>query len=407
MQSCRHRHADSQTHRLTDTQTHRKTMEKPRILLSLAHLGGTEKQWVDQAFATNWVVPLGPNVDEFERRLAHYLHTPDGTVVALSAGTAALHLGLVMLGVAEGDEVICQSFTFSASCNPIRYQGARPVLVGSEPLTWNMDPVALEQAIVDRRCVTGNLPKAIIPVHLYGMPAQMDPILAVADKYGIPVLEDAAEALGSEYRGRKCGTLGRFGALSFNGNKIITTSGGGALICPSQEAARRVLFYATQAREDRPYYYHTVVGYNYRLSNVSAGIGCGQMDVVADHVSRRRAIHAYYAQHLGAVPGIAVHDNPSADYDSNFWLTTITVDPRMTGISADRLRVALNEEENIETRLLWRPMHMQPIYADAPYYGDDTAQRLFEHGLCLPSGSSLTDQDLDRVIEAITSRIGR
>ena len=372
-------------------------MDKERILLSLAHMGGSEQKWVDGAFKDNWIVPLGPNVDEFEIRLKKYLDAPK--VVALSAGTAAIHLGLVMLDVSEGDEVICQSFTFSASANPICYQGAKPVFVDSEPDTWNMCPIALENAIIDRYKVTGKYPKAIIPVHLYGMPAKMDEIKAVADKYGIPVLEDAAEALGSEYKGVKCGTIGDYGALSFNGNKIITTSGGGALICPNEDAGKRVTFYATQARENRPYYYHEVIGYNYRLSNVSAGIGCGQMDVLEDHVARRREIHSLYTEGLKDLDNVIVFDNPSKDYNSNFWLTTILIDPKC-GITPDEVRIALNEE-NIETRLLWRPMHMQPIYKDAPYYGGDVCEKLFEQGLCLPSGSSLTDSDIKRVIEAL------
>ena len=372
-------------------------MEKKRILLSLAHMGGTEQKWVDEAFKDNWIVPLGPNVDEFEHRLERYLNTTD--VVALSAGTAALHLGLVMLGVESGDEVICQSFTFAASANPIKYQGATPVFVDSEPDTWNMCPKALEDAIVDRKKVTGKYPKAIIPVHLYGMPAKMDEILEVANKYNIPVLEDAAEALGSEYKGVKCGTLGNYGALSFNGNKIITTSGGGALICPSTEARKRVTFYATQARENRPYYYHEVIGYNYRLSNVSAGIGCGQMDVLQEHVDRRIEIHNLYSKGLADIPQITVLENPSDDYKSNFWLTTILIDPNAK-LTPDEIRIALNNE-NIETRLLWRPMHMQPIYNDAPYYGGNICEKLFEQGLCLPSGSSLTDDDINRVIEKI------
>lgn len=372
-------------------------MEKERILLSLAHMGGSEQKWVDEAFKDNWIAPLGPNVDEFEIRLKKYLDAPK--VVALSAGTAAIHLGLVMLDVSEGDEVICQSFTFSASANPICYQGAKPVFVDSEPDTWNMCPIALENAIIDRYKVTGKYPKAILPVHLYGMPAKMDEIKAVADKYGIPVLEDAAEALGSEYKGVKCGTIGDYGALSFNGNKIITTSGGGALICPNEDAGKRVTFYATQARENRPYYYHEVIGYNYRLSNVSAGIGCGQMDVLEDHVARRREIHSLYTEGLKDLDNVIVFDNPSKDYNSNFWLTTILIDPKC-GIAPDEVRIALNEE-NIETRRLWRPMHMQPIYKDAPYYGGDVCEKLFEQGLCLPSGSSLTDSDIKRVIEAL------
>lgn len=372
-------------------------MEKKKILLSLAHMGGTEKKWVDEAFKDNWIVPLGPNVDEFENRLEKYLNTQN--VVALSAGTAAIHLGLVMLDVKAGDEVICQSFTFSASANPICYQGAKPIFVDSEPNTWNMCPKALEEAIIDRKRVTGKYPKAIIPVHLYGMPAKMDEILEIASRYSIPVLEDAAEALGSEYKGKKCGTLGEYGALSFNGNKIITTSGGGALICPNEASAKRVVFYATQARENRPYYYHEVIGYNYRLSNVSAGIGCGQIDVLADHVSRRREIHKLYSDGLADLPQVKVFDNPNNDFNSNFWLTTILIDPS-SNITPDEIRIALNEE-NIETRLLWRPMHMQPIYKDAPYYGGNVSEKLFEQGLCLPSGSSLNDDDINRVIDCI------
>lgn len=373
---------------------------KERILLSLAHMGGTEKNWVDEAFRTNWIVPLGPNVDEFEHRLEKYLN--HGKLVALSAGTAALHLGLVMLGVGKDDEVICQSFTFSASANPICYQGAKPVFVDSEPETWNMCPIALEQAIIARKKVTGKYPKAIIPVHLYGMPAKMDEINAIAQKYNIPILEDAAEALGSQYKGKMCGTLGNYGALSFNGNKIITTSGGGALICPNEETAQRVKFYATQARENRPYYYHEVIGYNYRMSNVCAGIGCGQMDVLADHVARRQEIHDIYKSGLSNIEGLTILDNPNSDYQSNFWLTTILISPK-TGKTPDEIRLAL-EKGNIETRLLWRPMHMQPIYQYAPYYGGTVAETLFNQGLCLPSGSSLTDEDIHRVIDAIKAQ---
>ncbi len=373
-----------------------------RILLSLAHMGGSEKNWVEEAFRTNWIVPLGPNVDEFERRLTSYLDAP--AVVALSAGTAAIHLGLVMLGVKAGDEVICQSFTFSASANPVRYQGANPVFVDSEPDTWNMDPALLREAIIDRKKATGRYPKAIIPVHLYGMPAKLDEILAVAAEFGIPVVEDAAEALGSEYKGRKCGTFGRFGALSFNGNKIITTSGGGALVCPDDEAAKRVKFYATQARENRPYYYHEVIGYNYRMSNVSAGIGCGQMDVLAPHVARRREIHDLYKRLLADVPCVSVHENPSDDFNANFWLSTITLSDDAP-ISADGLRLAL-EAANIESRLLWRPMHMQPVYADAPFYGNGVSEDLFNRGLCLPSGSSLTDAQIERVVATIREALG-
>ena len=374
-----------------------------RIFLSIPHMGGNEMQWIDKAFKESWVVPLGPNVNEFEGLLGEYLG--NNNIVALSAGTAALHLGLVMLGVEAGDEVICQSFTFAASANPIAYQGAKPVFVDSEPDTWNMSPKALEDAIIDRKKVTGKYPKAIIPVHLYGMPAKMNEILEIANKYGIPVLEDAAEALGSEYCGKKCGTLGHYGALSFNGNKIITTSGGGALICPDKEADQRVKFLATQARENMPYYYHNVIGYNYRLSNISAGIGCGQMQVLASHVARRKAIHALYTELLDGVKGIHVMQNPSTDFDSNFWLTTITFDSSL-GITPEELRLAL-EAENIESRWLWRPMHMQPVFKDAPYYGGTCAEDLFNNGLCLPSGSILSDDDIRRVADAIKSYISK
>lgn len=374
-----------------------------RIFLSLAHMGGSEKKWVEEAFRTNWIVPLGPNVDEFEHRLEKYLDAP--SVVALSAGTAAIHLGLVMLGVKAGDEVICQSLTFSASANPVCYQGATPVFVDSERDTWNMNPELLEAAIIDRKKQTGKYPKAIIPVYLYGMPAKIDEILEVARKYDIPVLEDAAEALGSEYKGKKCGTFGQYGALSFNGNKVITTSGGGALVCPNEGAAKRVKFYATQARENRPYYYHEVIGYNYRMSNVSAGIGCGQMDVLADHVARRREIHSLYSTLLSDIACLTVHDNPSSDMNSNFWLTTILLSDDAP-ISADQLRLAL-DAENIESRLLWRPMHLQPVFAGAPYYGNGVSDDLFNRGLCLPSGSSLTDEQISFVCDTIRKALNR
>ena len=369
-----------------------------RIFLSFPHLGGNEMQYINEAFSESWVVPLGPNVDEFERRLETYLSASN--VVALSAGTAALHLGLVELGVTAGDEVLCQSFTFAASANPVKYQGANPVFVDSEPNTWNMSPDALERAIIDRKRVTGRYPKAIVVVHLYGMPAKMSEIMAIAARYNIPVLEDAAEALGSTYKGRKCGTIGNFGALSFNGNKIITTSGGGALICPNDEAERHVKFLATQAREPMPYYYHKEIGYNYRLSNISAGIGCGQMEHIAERVARRREIHALYAKGLASLPGITVHTEPTADAVSNFWLTTILLGDSLQ-FSPEDLRQAL-EAENIESRRLWRPMNMQPVYADAPFYGDGCAERLFNRGLCLPSGSILTDEEIARVVDCIT-----
>ena len=367
-----------------------------RIFLSFPHLGGTEMNWIEEAFKGSWVVPLGPNVDEFEKRLSRYLEAPD--VVAVSAGTAAIHMAMVMLGVGPGDEVICQSFTFAASANPVTYQGAKPVFVDSEPDTWNMDPAALEEAIIERHRATGRYPKAIVPVHLYGMPARMDEILEIASRYGIPVIEDAAEALGSEYKGKKCGTLGKYGALSFNGNKIITTSGGGAVICPDSEAAKRVLFYVTQARENRPYYYHEHIGFNYRMSNISACIGCGQMDVLAEHVERRRAIHRLYSEAFKGSDRITVHENPTYDFNCNFWLTTVLIDDA----DPEQLRQAMNSR-NIETRWLWRPMHMQPVYADAPYYGGNTAESLFSRGLCLPSGSNLTDSDIERVVTTLKS----
>lgn len=370
---------------------------KPRILLSYVHMGGTERDWVEKAFESEWIVPLGPNVDEFEHRLEKYLGAPN--VVALSAGTAAIHLALVALGVGSGDEVICQSFTFAASANPIKYQGADPVFVDSEPDTWNMSPNALEEAIIDRKKQTGHYPKAIIPVYLYGMPAKMDEIRAIADKYGIPIVEDSAEALGSEYKGKKCGTLGNYGCLSFNGNKIITTSGGGALVCHSKEEADRVKFYATQAREQRPYYYHETIGYNYRLSNVSAGIGCGQMDVLQPHVELRRAIHDFYTKELAEIDGLSVQQNPSTDFNSNFWLSTVLIDPK-TGKDPESLRQFMLDA-GVETRRLWRPMHIQPVFADAPYYGDTTCETLFDRGLCLPSGSGLKEEELRYVADKI------
>lgn len=373
-----------------------------RIWLSLAQMGGEEQRFIKEAFDTNWVVPLGPNVNGFEQDLKHYHALNKQEVVALSAGTAALHLGLIMLGVERDDEVICQSFTFSASANPITYQGAKPVFVDSEPDTWNMDPALLREAIEDRIQKTGRKPKAIIPVHLYGMPAKMDEIIAIAQEYEIPILEDAAEAIGSEYKGKKCGTLGVYGALSFNGNKMITTSGGGALICPSREAADRVTFYATQAREQAPHYQHEKIGYNYRLSNICAGIGRGQMQVLDEHIARRRTIHSLYSQGLGSISGIEVQQNPSTQFNSNFWLTTILIDPKQTGFDREQLRLRL-EEGNIESRPLWKPMHLQPVFASCPYYGGSVSEELFERGLCLPSGSALSDDDIARVIEVIKS----
>ncbi|PVZ14111.1 DegT/DnrJ/EryC1/StrS family aminotransferase [Porphyromonas loveana] len=375
-------------------------MEKKRIWLSLAEMGGEEQRFIQEAFDTNWVVPLGPNVNGFEADLESYLQIEGKRVVALSAGTAALHLGLVMLGVGRGDEVICQSFTFSASANPIVYQGASPIFVDSEPDTWNMDPKALEAAIKDRIAKTGRKPKAIIPVHLYGMPAKMDEIMAIAQKYDIPVLEDAAEAIGSTYKGRRCGSFGAYGALSFNGNKMITTSGGGALVCPDGVAAKWVMFYATQARDEAPHYQHSHIGYNYRMSNICAGIGRGQMLVLEHHIAKRKQNHRRYMELLADVKGISVLDNPSSDFDSNFWLTCIVVDPDEAGFSREEVRLAL-EAENIESRPLWKPMHLQPVFSQCPFYGDGTSEALFNDGLCLPSGSLLEEEDLERVCRVI------
>lgn len=374
------------------------------IHLSLAHMSGKEEAFIHEAFLTNWVVPLGPNVDGFENDLATWLgkkSTNPLHVVALSSGTAAIHLALVMLGVGPGDEVICQSFTFAASANPVVYQGATPVFVDSEPDTWNMDPELLRQAIDDRLRVTGKLPKAIIPVHLYGTPARMNEIRSVAAAYGIPVLEDAAEAIGSEYDGQYCGTLGTYGALSFNGNKMITTSGGGALVCPDEESARRVKFYATQARENFPYYQHEKIGYNYRLSNISAGVGRGQMYVLDEHIARRRAIHELYVEKLKNTPGITVMQ-PRSNVDSrpNYWLSTILVNPQEAGFTWQELSARLTAAD-IESRPLWKPMHLQPVFANAPRYVNGVSEALFAQGLCLPSGPLVTDEDVDRIIEII------
>ena len=374
-------------------------MNNKRIWLSLAHMGGHEQKFIQEAFDTNWVVPLGPNVNGFEQDLRDYLND-NVNVVALSSGTAAIHLALIQLGVGPGDEVICQSFTFAASANPIKYLGATPVFIDSESDTWNMSPNHLREAIVDRIAKTGKKPKAIIPVHLYGMPAQMDEIMAIADDFEIPVLEDAAEALGSEYKGKRCGTFGEFACLSFNGNKIITTSGGGALVCSTEEEAKRAMFYATQARDNAPHYQHSKIGYNYRMSNICAGIGRGQMMVLDNHVARRRAIHKLYKKELSGIAGISVFDNPSSEFNSNHWLTCIIVDPKVAGFSREDIRLKM-ESENIETRPLWKPMHLQPVFEGTPFYGDGTSEALFDKGLCLPSGSSLTDDDILRVVDVI------
>lgn len=374
-----------------------------KIWLCLAHMGGQEQKYIQEAFDTNWVVPLGPNVDGFEHDLEewfgknadHSIH-----VVALASGTSAIHLGLIMLGVEKGDEVICQSFTFSASANPIVYQGATPVFVDSEPGTWDMDPILLETAIKDRIAKTGKKPKAIIPVYLYGNPGRIAEIMEIANRYEIPVLEDAAEAFGSEYNDQKCGTFGKYGVLSFNGNKMITTSGGGALICPTEEAAKRVKFYATQAREPFPYYQHEKIGYNYRLSNVCAGIGRGQMLVADEHIAHHRHIHERYVTEL-KVKGITVF-TPKADKESNpnYWLSTILVNPDEAGFTCSDLMNYLATKD-IESRLLWKPMHLQPVYKNAPAYVNGTSENLFNQGLCLPSGPIVSDKDVDYILEQI------
>lgn len=373
-----------------------------KIWLSLAHMGGREQEFIKEAFDTNWVVPLGPNVNAFEESLINYIGQ-DKKVVALSAGTAAIHLALLQLGVGQGDEVICQSFTFSASANPITYLGAKPVFVDSESDTWNMDPLLLEQAIVDRIKQTGKKPKAIIPVHLYGMPAKLNEIMAISSRYDIPVLEDAAEALGSEYDGQKCGTFGEFACLSFNGNKIITTSGGGALVCSTEQEAHKTVFYATQARDNAPYYQHSEIGYNYRLSNICAGVGRGQMLVLQDHVDKRRENNLFYRRELSFIEGISFQTEPNDKFHSNYWLTSILIDPnKIGGKTADDLRLAL-DAANIESRPLWKPMHLQPVFADCPYYGNGVSEKLFNMGLCIPSSSILSNEDLDRVISVIKS----
>lgn len=373
-----------------------------QIYLSLACMGGREQDFIKEAFDTNWVAPLGANVDGFERSLADYIGC-GRQVVALSSGTAAIHLGLIVLGVQAMDEVICQSFTFVASANPIVYLGAKPVFVDSERDTWNMDPALLEEAIRDRLRKTGKKPKAIIVVHLYGMPAKMDDVLAIADRFDIPVLEDAAEALGSMWNGRRCGAFGDLGVLSFNGNKIITTSGGGALVCQTEEQARRTKFFATQARDHAPHYQHSHIGYNYRMSNICAGIGRGQLLALDTFVARRKAIHRRYVEWLKDMPGIVVMQSPNPDFDANHWLTCIHVDPAIAGMSRDDIRMKM-DINHIETRPLWKPMHLQPVFADAPAYANGVSEHLFETGLCLPSGSGLSDDDIRRVVEVIASR---
>lgn len=382
-----------------------------RIYLCLAHMSGKEQQYIQEAFDTNWVVPLGPNVNAFEDDLAAFVNRNEQKplskeVVALSAGTAAVHLALVMLGVGKGDEVICQSFTFAASANPIVYKGATPVFVDSEKDTYNMDPQLLEDAIKDRIAKTGKKPKAIIPVYLYGMPARIDEIMEVAQRYGIPVLEDAAEGFGSCYKWQVCGTFGEYGVMSFNGNKMITTSGGGALICPDVEVKKRVMFYATQAREPYPYYQHEQIGYNYRMSNICAGIGRGQMTVADEHVKHHQWVHEQYVQRLGDVDGLVVHCAPEAYMQSNYWLSTIRFEDGKHTITDGLLPfVERLNEANIETRPLWKPMHAQPVYKDAPAYTNGVSEWLFQRGLCLPSGPCVGEAEIDYIVKKIKENL--
>jgi len=369
-----------------------------KIWLSSPHMGGNELKYIHEAFDQNWVAPLGPNVNGFEEDLESFLHA-DVKVAALSAGTAALHLALIECGVSAGDEVICQSMTFSASANPIAYCGATPVFVDSEPETWNICPKALEEAIQDR-IANGKMPKAIIAVHLYGMPYKVEEVQVISEKYQIPVIEDAAEALGSTFKGQAAGTFGKFGVLSFNGNKIITTSGGGALVCHNQEDKDKAVFLSTQARDNAPHYQHSHIGYNYRMSNIVAGIGRGQMEILPDRVAARRQMHNFYINLFRDIGGVTVFSEPNSDYYSNHWLSAITIDPQLAGITREDLRLALLED-NIESRPLWKPMHLQPIFQNAPYYGGRVAEELFDNGLCLPSGSSLNDEDRDRIASKI------
>lgn len=371
-----------------------------KIWLSSPHMGGNEQKYVNEAFDTNWVAPLGPNVNGFEMDLETYLSS-GSYVGALSSGTSALHLGLILLGVGYGDEVICQSMTFSASANPIKYVGATPVFVDSETDTWNICPDSLEEAIKDR-IKKGKKPKAIIAVHLYGMPYKADRIKQLSDLYDIPVLEDSAEALGSTFKGQKCGTFGDIGILSFNGNKIITTSGGGAIVLKNKELKNKAVFLSTQARDVAPHYQHSEIGYNYRMSNVCAGIGRGQMEVLDKHISLRRNMNHFYQLLFESTNGVSVFKEPNNDFYSNHWLSAIIVDFKKTGKTREDLRLAF-EEKNIESRPLWKPMHMQPVFEGCPYYGGSVSESLFESGLCLPSGSNLEDVDRERIFEVINT----
>jgi dTDP-4-amino-4,6-dideoxygalactose transaminase len=416
-----------------------------RIYLCLAHMSGKEQQFIQEAFDTNWVVPLGPNVNGFEEDLKQFVNARTGAgnlnreIVALSAGTAAIHLALIACGVQAGDEVICQSFTFCASANPVTYVGATPVFIDSEKDSWNMDPALLEQAILDRKNKTGKYPKAIIPVALYGMPYRIEEIMAIADKYGIPVIEDAAEGMGSRWKGQVLGTFGQFGILSFNGNKMITTSGGGALICKNAEAKNKIMWLATQAREAYPYYQHEAIGFNYRLSNICAGIGRGQMTILDDHINHHKRIAKLYKDAFANIDGITFHDAPSADYDSNFWLCTVLLDEKLrikgeenayaeaingavggaAGVvhsggsvhtdcepnrNVEAMRLFL-DKAGIESRPLWKPMHKQPVFKNSPAYINGVSEDMFKRGLCLPSGPMVTDDDIKFIIQQIKDAI--
>lgn len=420
-------------------------MNNERILLCLAHMSGKEQHFIKEAFDQNWVVPLGPNVDGFEKDLEAFVNRRENAellhkkVVALSAGTAAVHLALIGCGVRHGDEVLVQSFTFCASSHPVTYLGATPIFIDSEKGTWNMDPELLEEAIKDRVAKTGKKPKAIIPVALYGMPYKIDRIMEIADSYGIPVIEDAAEGFGSRFKGQVLGTFGRYGVLSFNGNKMITTSGGGALICPDKEEAREILWYATQARESYPYYQHEAIGFNYRMSNICAGIGRGQMTIADEHIAHHRHVQALYEELLNDVEGITMHVNPEADFDSNYWLCTATIDRDVrikgqekayrqlvsgavggaAGVThaastamtdcqpndnVEALRMAL-DAANIESRPLWKPMHKQPVYRNNPSYINGTSESLFKTGICLPSGPWVTDEHIRYIVKTIKNSI--
>jgi dTDP-4-amino-4,6-dideoxygalactose transaminase len=374
-------------------------MNKPKIYLSSPHLGGKEIEYIQEAIDTNWIAPLGPNVTGFEKDLEAY-QSQNTYVAALSSGTAAIHLALIQAGVGPGDEVICQSFTFCGTTNPVQYLGATPIMIDSEEQTWNMCSDALKEAVEDR-IAKGKKPKAILAVHLYGMPYKVEEIHAFAKAKQIPVIEDSAESLGSTYKGQKCGTFGDYGILSFNGNKIITTSGGGAMVCPTKEVKDKTIFLATQARDDAPHFQHSELGYNYRLSNISAGIGRGQMEVLDRHIDLRRAMNRFYQEVFKDIDGVRVHVEQNAAFFSNHWLSAILVDPSKTGgITREDIRLAL-EKDNIESRPLWKPMHLQPLCKDFPYYGGRVCETLFENGLCLPSGSNLSDDDRARIKDSL------